>query len=122
MTTDPITREDLEMAAKAAGLEVESIDMDAGKGWVYVPHAPASKDDDERQIMLWRPHTDDGDCARMEDALGINVMRGLTYMYCSDSLAEMSKVAYFVDHANDKSRARRYASVKLAAAVGRAMT
>ena len=43
MTTDPITREDLEMAAKAAGLEVESIDMDAGKGWVYVPHAPATR-------------------------------------------------------------------------------
>lgn len=121
MTTDPITREDLEMAAKAAGLEVESIDMDAGKGWVYVPHAPASKDDDERQIMLWRPHTDDGDCARMEDAVGIDVCRFRRLVrVCVSGQGIVD--ADFADHDNDRSRARRYASVKLAAAVGRAMT
>lgn len=124
MTTDPITREDLEMAAKAAGLEVESIDMDAGKGWVYVPHAPASKDDDERQIMLWRPHTDDGDCARMCAAVGIDTKwcRYDPLVTCVAQRANISgTLALFSDHANDKCAAWRYASVKLAAAVGMAM-
>ena len=93
MTTDPITREDLEMAAKAAGLEV---------------------------TWGWRPHTDDGDCARMEDAVGIDVCRFRRLVrVCVSGQGIVD--ADFADHDNDRSRARRYASVKLAAAVGRGM-
>lgn len=41
----------------------------------------------------------------------------------AQKLAEQAGIvdADFADHDNDRSRARRYASVKLAAAVGRAM-
>ena len=119
MTTDPITREDLEMAAKAAGLEVESIDMDAGKAWVFVPGGLPDADG-EREIVMWFPPEDDGDCARMEDAVGIDVCRFRRLVrVCVSGQGIVD--ADFADHDNDRSRARRYASVKLAAAVGRGM-
>jgi len=121
MTTDPITREDLEMAAKAAGLEVESIDMDAGKAWVFVPGGLPDADG-EREIVMWFPPEDDGDCARMEAAVGIDTHWGTALVWASLA-SDKHPIACtkYAHHDNDRSRARRYASVKLAAAVGRAM-
>jgi len=108
MTTDPITREDLEMAAKAAGLNYR-IDGEHILEVVF---------DDGH--LPWDPSEDDGDCARMEAAVRIDLEWGWG---CVDVYAAGVPAgrAWFIDHANDKSRARRYASVKLAAAVGRAM-
>jgi len=114
--TDPITREDLEMAAKAAGLEVL---------WDEVDEAYLLVEDDAsaRHWEVWTPNDDDGDCARMEAAVGINVK-------WYDDCVDVTESAWspkrdlsikFADHGHDKSRARRYASVKLAAAVGRGM-
>lgn len=100
----PITREDLEMAAKAAG-------NPQGSGITF--HG-----DD----VFWRPHEDDGDCARMEAAVGIDTHWGTALVWASLA-SDKHPIACtkYAHHANDKSRARRYASVKLAAAVGRAM-
>jgi len=106
MTTDPITREDLEMAAKAAGNPQGR--MVAGGG-LYTANE-----------LYWNPAEDDGDCARMEDAVGIDVCRFRRLVrVCVSGQGIVD--ADFADHDNDRSRARRYASVKLAAAVGRAM-
>ncbi len=117
MTTDPITREDLEMAAKAAGLvvvgEAEKRQHWRHEGGLVVKNEFGGD-------SLWHPGEDDGDCARMEAAVGIDIEWGAA---CDDVYAGGVPAgrAWFIDHANDKSRARRYASVKLAAAVGRAM-
>jgi len=104
--TDPITREDLEMAAKAAGNPQGR--MVAGGG-LYTANE-----------LYWNPAEDDGDCARMEAAVEINV-RWIRWMVRVSANEYGIVDADFADHANDKSRARRYASVKLAAAVGRGM-
>ena len=103
----PITREDLEMAAKAAG-------NPQGSGITF-----------HGADVFWRPHEDDGDCARMCAAVGID-RTWTRYSACASMAAESSSLAkpvysMFMDHANDKCAAERYASVKLAAAVGRAM-
>jgi len=115
MTTDPITREDLEMAAKAAG---NPQGRRVAGGGLHTANE-----------LYWNPAEDDGDCARMEDVVGINIERGRDHLVASTTMigknfqTEVRKWAIgdYTDHANDKSRARRYASVKLAAAVGRAM-
>lgn len=120
MTIDPITREDLEMAAKAAGLvvvgEADKMVAQPGRrheGGLVVKNEFGGD-------SLWHPGEDDGDCARMEAAVGIDIEWGAA---CVDVYAGGVPAgrAWFIDHANDRSRARRYASVKLAAAVGRAM-
>ena len=115
MTTDPITREDLLMAAKAANyLVVDGADA-------FVTHrAGGLVLEDERDGSLWHPGNDDGDCARMEAVVGIDVLwfrRLVRVCVSGQGIVD----ADFADHDNDRSRARRYASVKLAAAVGRAM-
>jgi hypothetical protein len=121
MTTDPIiTREDLEMAAKAAGLvvvgEADKMVAQPGRrheGGLVVKNEFGGD-------SLWHPGEDDGDCARMEDAVGIDVCRFRRLVrVCVSGQGIVD--ADFADHDNDRSRARRYASVKLAAAVGRAM-
>ena len=64
------------------------------------------------------PLTDDGDCARMEAQLGIE----LTWFFDRvDALAcdVAPVVEYFKDHNGDKNAARRAASVAVAAEIGR---
>ena len=110
-----ITREDLEMAAKAAGLEWQSYDMGRGlclatpKGGMVI-------------TQMWHPGKDDGDCARMCAAVGIDVCWASDHVSVNDAAFNHTPSGtWFQDHANDKCAAWRYASVKLAAAVGRAM-
>ena len=101
-----ITREDLEMAAKAAGpLRGRMV---AGGGLLTA------------NGLYWNPGTDDGDCARMCAAVGIDTEWGAARVDVYAGGVPVG-VAWLVDHANDKCAAWRYAAVKLAAAVGRAM-
>lgn len=112
MTTE---REQLELAAKACGYNVKFV---IGK---------YAKDDALGLFMLdyetsnrrsWNPLTDDGDCARMEAKLGIE----LTWFFDRvDALAcdIATVVRYFKDHNNDKNAARRAASMAVAAEIGR---
>lgn len=99
-------REQLILAAKACGL---------------IPTEFEGNDDFMFGVLSWfKPHLDDGDCARMEAALGIE----LTWFFDRvDALAcdVAPVVEYFKDHAGDKNAARRVASVAVAAEIGRLM-
>ena len=113
-----ITREDLEMAAKAAGLHL------AWRGEPLSSHVSGEEEfGDADYLLYWNPGTDDGDCARMCAAVGIGSQWDDDCLWASSETTKRSINIYaaFKDHANDKCAARRHASVKLAAAVGRAM-
>lgn len=106
MTTE---REQLELAAKACGIEglwVESnqcIQLDTGP---------------LRWVKYWDPKNDDGDCARMEAQLGIDVK-----WYKSGVIAHIRDTGIqsevFINHASDKNAARRAASVAVAVEIWR---
>lgn len=103
-------RELLEMAAKAHG----GIDFDQFRG-VF-----------RHQIGMgflgeeWDPSSDDGDCARMEAALGIDVKwyRDSVVAYRQEIACEGSDYSAYP---GDRNAARRMASLKVAAAIGKAM-
>ena len=99
-------RELLTLAAKACGL---------------IPTEFEGNDDFMFGVLSWfKPHLDDGDCARMEAQLGIE----LTWFFDRvDALAcdVAPVVEYFKDHAGNKNAARRAASVAVAAEIGRLM-
>ncbi len=64
---------------------------------------------------------DNGDCARMEAALGIDMRWGENHVIASRADLSDCELEYFSDHAGDKNAARRAASVAVAAEIGRAM-
>ena len=104
-TTD---RELLQRAAKAAG-------MRAGNGpgeYAWHPGLGCLSTLDERNREVpWNPLHDDGDEARLEGALLMNVSWGMASVTV-DSCTER-----FSDHGGDKQKARRYAGVRAAAAM-----
>lgn len=113
-------REQLTLAAKACGIEL----VWAGdSSFCFIPSQKAPQNrraGDEMQGVVWNPLKDDGDCARMEAQLGIE----LTWFFDRvDALAcdVAPVVEYFKDHAGDKNAARRVASVAVAAEIGRLM-
>lgn len=66
------------------------------------------------------PGVDDGDCARMESALGIDLMWSLASVEAFHEDAGYFTEGY-ADHGGDKQSARRMASLRVAAEIGRAM-
>lgn len=109
-------REFLELAAKAAGKQLaDPIDSYIPSGGLWVV-GRAGMDE------VWSPLTDDGDCARLEANLGIDVQwlnKSVTCQRLAIGLASVSLL--FSRYAGDKATARRYASVMCAAEIGRAM-
>ena len=117
MTT--FTREDYEMAAKAVGFidDQTSDDEDSlglrrnGQGIFYVVG--------KRGWHNWKPPEDDGDAARLECAIGLEVQ-----WYEDDvlvgKLVPLGK-EFFDTHGGDKNKARRYATFRAAIAIGRAI-
>lgn len=102
-------REMLELAAKAAGVPKEFAGSDAFMDGV---------------LERWHPRQDDGDCARMEATLGIDVM----WINDDDSVYAMtskgsaiSMCEFFSRHNDDKQAARRLASCRVAAQIGKSM-
>ena len=71
----------------------------------------------EGQRRYWSPHTDDGDCARMEAALGIQVAWHSDGVVCGLRWAGATEL--FDDHGGDKQAARRMASLRVAAEHGK---
>lgn len=69
----------------------------------------------------WNPYTDDGDCARMEAALRIDVEWYPRWVLCHRQMIE-PVAAHYHDHGGDRNAARRYASLQLAAAIGKALS
>jgi len=64
----------------------------------------------------WNPDTDDGDCARMEAALGLNVAWYSDGVVVSNRRLQVRAAAYAA-HGGDRNAARRMASLQLAAAI-----
>ena len=111
MTTE---RELLELAAKACGLAAKYTTENSKSLLAEGPWNPLLG----KHCWYWNPLADDGDCARMEAALGIE----LTWFFDRvDALAcdVAPVVEYFKDHNGDKNAARRAASVAVASEIGR---
>ena len=112
MTTE---RELLTLAAKACGFHdyrsvgIHLFEVKSHPTWPWV---------------IWNPLHDDGDCARMEAALGICVDWCYEMvMSCAVTDVEVGEFVNafekYADHAGDKNAARRAASVAVAAEIGR---
>ncbi len=105
-----MSRELLELAAKAAGYDVQPhCNYKHSPSFVFVYRG-----------KNWNPLEDDGDCARMETALELSISIG------EFSVTVTGKGGVYVDeyykhHNGDKDKARRYASTRLAAEIGKAM-
>lgn len=112
-------REMLEFAAKAAGYEFDE-HVKKGGCWIYETTSPLNSDG-EHPIYFFNPLDDDGDCARLEAAIGIDVAwRGL-FVVAEMKNRIFHSYEFFKDYNGDKNRARRYASTKCAAEIGRNM-
>lgn len=101
-------RELLELAAKAARLRFE---------WLPYPAAAMLPG---YSLLEWNPLADDGDEARLEAALGLNVLWG------SRTVSVGRKhfgpfVERYQEHNGDRQAARRRAGARAAAEIGRNM-
>ncbi len=102
-------RELLELAAKACGINTSRC----------LQYADGAFDWTEK-VGRWNPLSDDGDCARMEAKLGIDVYWHQQYVKAWADKTGSIPADYF-DHNGDKNAARRAASVAVAAKIGRSM-
>lgn len=99
-------REQLELAAKACGIECDRT-------------GPFSRESGSGQRVGWMPHHDNGDCARMEAALNIDVSWHTEFVMAKDHFRNKEWYEFYKDHYGDKSAARRAASLAVAAEIGR---
>jgi hypothetical protein len=79
--------------------------------------------DGEGCVRRWRPHESPGDGAEMEDKLRISVWRFEDCVSCAATLRNDDDHEFeelYADHP-DEGTARRWASLRVAAAIGRAM-
>ena len=121
MTTNLI--EDIELLERAA--HVAGIRLDATKS---VPHPISSAffglwltfdgEPPEGARRYWNPLRDDGDCARLEAALELDVLWGGDCATVRRLRREghITPFERFCDHNGDKQAARRRAAVRAAAA------
>ena len=117
MTTE---REQLELAAKACGHHV----VGPVERFIVQPNTEHIGGliirNNQGGDSAWNPLADDGDCARMEAQLGIDVK-----WYKSGVIAHIRDTGIqsevFINHASDKNAARRAASVAIAVEIWRLM-
>lgn len=110
-------KELLTLAAKACGYEVrhdietkDCIALADPEGYLG------------NEYSYWAPHADDGDCFRMETELSLNVgwFEKFAFVY-SPTSSDNQVVEIFSNHNGDKNAARRLASFRVAAELGRRM-
>lgn len=108
-------RELLELAAAATG-------RNAWDGWEYFDYyANAVRMRcvrDGKVVATWQPNTDDGDCARMEAQLLIAVEYPCRDSVCSHAATHWH-LEPFANQGGDRNAARRLASLRVAAEIGR---
>ena len=111
-------KELLELAAKAAGVGGNYLFRAGGsKGSGFPYHIEGIQ---KTGGAMWNPITDDGTCARMEAAIGIDVewyqdkVRSYKHGECL-----VIRYEFFSNHNGDKNAARRMASVRCAAEIGK---
>lgn len=98
------------MAAKAVGRKT-----------TLLPPSPTPIRDWKYEDDNWNPLADDGDCARMEAALRINIeWWDHEVLAVKVRLSPVTRYEKFFNH-RDKNAARRRAAVRLAAELGRKM-
>jgi len=115
------TREDYELAARAAGIRhIEyTNDYDGSHGLQLC-------NEHGMHTHSWNPLTDDGDSRRLQVACGIELsiyageIRALGKPLSADNWP-IIKLASYADHNNDKCEAARHAVFWLAVEIGRAM-
>jgi hypothetical protein len=116
------TREDYELAAKAAGMKVTFREY-GGERSECVRHVT------QHGLTIstsWNPLDDDGDSRRLQVACGIELsiyageIRALGKPLSADNWP-IIKLASYADHNNDKCEAARHAVFWLAVEIGRAM-
>lgn len=98
-------RELLEMAAKAAGIEISDWSS-AENGFIRYYFVTRH---------IWNPLTDDADEARLEAALGLNVV------WCFYTVKVGESLEPYIAHNADKQAARRRAGVRAAAEIGKTL-
>jgi hypothetical protein len=126
--TDDI-KELLTLAAKACGYEAQphlnfANEWVEGRSKTYIKTKFGT-------FKPWRPHLDDGDGARMEEKLGIEFeWHGVgvaSSAYPAGGLPRSWREPVvrvreaYADHNNDRQAARRWASLRAAAQIGRQM-
>lgn len=109
-------REMLELAAKAAGY-LSACHEDG----TFLVSDCFDADIQEHIYKQWRPDLDDGDCARMEAYLGIEVAWSSVYAMSDNHRLDDCMIEHFVLHNGDKQAARRRASLRVAAQIGKSM-
>ena len=110
-------REMLELAAKACGLRLVFDQNGVPRNATY--YAP---DSNVFSMPVWNARADDGDCARMEAALGLDVewlTASVVSRYWSDCQNYHEEL--YDAHNGDRNAARRMASCMVAAQIGRDM-
>ncbi len=118
-------REMIEMAARAMGMA--AFGWQSGAMWITESVEKPNAQICRQHVRTFNPLTDDGDCARMEAAVLINITwldKGvLSEFFASDNdgFSEFDHFAKFAAH-NNRNAARRYASTMVAAEIGRRMT
>jgi hypothetical protein len=103
------TREQLELAAKAAGLLLKWGNLNAA----YVKN-------EDGVLVRWNPTTSSSDSFNLMVACEIDVGYGYAYMYASYD-EKYCKTVYYKDHNNDKGLAIMWAVFLCAVELGRAM-
>lgn len=111
--TEAEKREMLELAAMAAGMD--HLIWTTGASPLVPPEHRSVAD-----RCCWNPSADDGDCARLEAALDINV-QWLVFGVLAQRCVIPVELAPFDAHGGDRNAARRAASVAVAAEIGRQM-
>lgn len=113
MSTD---RELLELAAKAAGIQLDSCGEDGGWYWPDGKNGAAMP-------APWNPLGVDGDALRLAVKLKIEVAPEVFSKSRVDARSPRGKWLWemYEDHGNDGQKAARYAIVRAAAKIGRAM-
>lgn len=108
-------REMLELAAKACGLQ--------DYAWCEPWKCMALMDGYGGFVSnkCWNPARSDGDCARMEAALSIDVSWTGSYVMADHFSLSDCMIEPFALHKEQKQSARRMASLRVAAAIGKAM-
>lgn len=107
-------RELLELAAKAMGCGIKESRFQPGQ-MVIQTH--------EHEWTLWNPLNEDGCGARMEATLGIDIewLCGAVAANVDPHEPGISVLERYDAHGGDKQAARRLASLRAAAEIGRAM-
>jgi hypothetical protein len=113
------TREDYELAAKAAGLELL---LDSIDGFSTDTDGPFGK-----YRQKWNPYNDDGDSRRLENAIGPDVVRTeerINVYQVNGDIPRPTDLHVFedyADHNGDKDAATRAAVFWLAVEIGRSI-